>query len=85
MNNKITKVNMISSNRLHRGIYQEIRAKLKDKGIELTAPAVRMRIKRGTDPLAMEIYADILQKRIADHARAAGKMSMVTKKLEEVS
>ena len=58
---------------------------MKEQGIDLKVPAVRMRIRRGTDPLAMEIYADILQKRIADHTRAAGKLSMVTKKLEEVS
>lgn len=58
---------------------------MKEKGIDLKVPAVRMRIRRGTDPLAMEIYADILQKRIVDHAHAAEKLSKVTKKLEEVS
>ena len=85
MNNKITKVNMISSNSLHRGIYEEVQGKLKEKGIELTAPAVRMRIKRESDPVAMELYAEILQQRISAHTQAAAKLSRVTKKLEKVS
>lgn len=58
---------------------------MKEKGIDLKVPAVRMRIRRKSDPLAVEIYADILQKRIDDHTRAADKLKLATKKLEEVS
>ncbi|WP_294346792.1 hypothetical protein [Prosthecochloris sp.] len=76
---------MINTKSMKRGIYAEVAERLKEKGIELKVPTLRMRIVRGIDPVAMEIYAEILHKRIEDHARAADKLSKAAKKLEEVS
>lgn len=78
-------MNTINTKSMMRGIYAEVAERLKAKGIDLKVPTVRMRIVRGIDPQAMEIYADILQKRIADHTRAAGKLNKATKRLKEVS
>ncbi|RDD29893.1 hypothetical protein CR161_03760 [Prosthecochloris sp. ZM] len=78
-------MNTLNSRSVKRGIYNEVARRLASKGVHVKVPTVRMRIIRKTDPRALEIYAEILEERMAALEQANGRFHEANKKLESIN